>query len=501
MNAGHVASLRVDGIVLKRHDDNTMHRMHQLSWLWIPLFLAMGQVLTLGENPRPNLLVILADDCTRSDLRLYGGKNALTPHIDRLADDGLVFDHAYLTSAMCQPCRAELYTGLFPMRNGCAWNHSASRPGTMSLPHYLGPLGYRVGLAGKVHVTPPSSFPFESIGGFDSNCVRSPTQPHRLDEVTEFITRDPSQPFCLVVALVEPHVPWVMGDPSQYPPEKIHLPPHLADTIRTREDFSRYLAEITYMDSQVGALLDALEHASQENNTLVLFSSEQGAQFPGCKWTNWDAGLHTALLARWPGHIREGQRTSAIVHYADVLPTLIDLAGGEMESRALDGWSFTEVLSGRQKTHRSLSFGMHNNVPEGPPYPIRSVNNGRYHYIRNLLPDDIYIEKHLMGLRGNGKLNNPYWASWVWDATDNPQTYALVKRYTHRPAEELYDLTMDPHEMSNRIDDPSLQAIRQSLSDSLDQWMLEQSDPGVEQDTWRSLEASRVGEHRYGPPQ
>ena len=81
------------------------------------------------------------------------------------------------------------------MRNGCAWNHSASRPGTMSLPHYLGPLGYRVGLAGKVHVTPPSSFPFESIGGFDSNCVRSPTQPHRLDEVTRIHHSRPKPAF------------------------------------------------------------------------------------------------------------------------------------------------------------------------------------------------------------------------------------------------------------------------------------------------------------------
>jgi len=105
-----------------------------------------------------------------------------------------------------------------------------------------------------------------------------------------------------------------------------------------------------------------------------------------------------------------------------------------------------------------------------------------------------------MGLRGNGKLKNPYWASWVWDSADNPQIYALVKRYNHLLAEELYDLTMDPHEMSNRIDDPSLQAIRQSLRDSLDQSMLKQSDPGVEQGTWRSLEASRVGEHRFGPP-
>ena len=90
----------------------------------------------------------------------------------------------------------------------------------------------------------PSSFPFESIGGFDSNCVRSPTQPHRLDEALNHHSR-PKPAFCLVVALVRTHVPWVMGDPSQYPPEKIHLPPHLADTIRMREDFSRYLAEIT----------------------------------------------------------------------------------------------------------------------------------------------------------------------------------------------------------------------------------------------------------------
>ena len=71
----------------------------------------------------------------------------------------------------------------------------------------------------------------------------------------EFMARDRSRPFCLVVALVEPHVPWVMGDPSQYPPEQLKLPPYLPDTRRTRRDYSRYLAEITYMDSQVGDIL------------------------------------------------------------------------------------------------------------------------------------------------------------------------------------------------------------------------------------------------------
>jgi uncharacterized sulfatase len=94
-------------------------------------------------NPagRPNFLLILADDCTFNDLPLYGGENARTPHIDRLAAEGLTFDRAYLCSAMCQPCRAELFTGQFPMRNGCAWNHSASRPATESVPQHLGALG------------------------------------------------------------------------------------------------------------------------------------------------------------------------------------------------------------------------------------------------------------------------------------------------------------------------------------------------------------------------
>ena len=86
---------------------------------------------------------------------------------------------------------------------------------------HLGGLGYRVGLAGKVHVAPPKAFPFEKVDGFDPNCTRNPTQKHDLRGVREFFTRQEDQPFCLVVALVEPHVPWVMGDASAYPPEKI----------------------------------------------------------------------------------------------------------------------------------------------------------------------------------------------------------------------------------------------------------------------------------------
>ena len=252
---------------------------------------------------------------------------------------GLTFNRAYLAEAMCQPCRAELYSGQYPMRNGSAWNHSACRSDTTGMPQHLSALGYRVGLAGKTHIK-PKMYSLESVPGFDKSCVRDPTHPHELEGIEKFIKRDASQPFCLVVALVEPHIPWVMGDASKYPPAKLKLPPHIADTPSTRKHFSDYLAEITYMDGQVGQILEVLEASGKANETLVLFSSEQGSQFPGCKWTNWDTGLHTALIARWPDTTPVGKRTDALVQFADVLPTFVDAAGGKYPKSRYDGTSF-----------------------------------------------------------------------------------------------------------------------------------------------------------------
>ncbi|KAA5541422.1 sulfatase [Roseiconus nitratireducens] len=446
----------------------------------------------------PNILIVLADDCTHNDLPMYGGQNAKTPNLQQLASQGLTFNRAFLAEAMCQPCRAELYSGLYPMRNGCAWNHSASRADIESMPQHLGRLGYRVGLAGKVHVTPEKAFPFEYLDGFDKNCVRDPTQTCRLGPVTDFMSRS-GDPFCLVVALVEPHVPWVMGDASAYPPNRIQLPPNIADTPETRRAFGRYLAEITYMDAQVGQLLDQLESTGKANETLVMFSSEQGSQYPGNKWTNYNTGVHTALIARWPGVVEPGTRTDALVQYADVMPTLMEIAGHPPQAGTFDGSSFAAVLRGQADEHRKYVYGVHNNVPEGPPYPIRSITDGRYHYIRNLQNENLYIEKHLMGVKGDGKLNNKYWQTWVFDSFDNPDALRLIQRYQLRPEEELYDLQDDPYEMNNLAGSQSATAIQSELSAELDRWMKSQGDPGVEQDTVESLRASRRNEHRFGP--
>ncbi|MCB1226825.1 MAG: sulfatase-like hydrolase/transferase, partial [Verrucomicrobiales bacterium] len=88
------------------------------------LLAGLGLLTAPLVQAAPNFLIVLADDCTFSDLPVYGGENAKTPNLDRLASESLVFNRAYLSEAMCQPCRAELYSGQYPMRNGCAWNHS-----------------------------------------------------------------------------------------------------------------------------------------------------------------------------------------------------------------------------------------------------------------------------------------------------------------------------------------------------------------------------------------
>jgi N-sulfoglucosamine sulfohydrolase len=462
----------------------------------IPLVLALALLLpgrAAAVPAPPNILIILADDCTYSDLPINGGENAKTPNIDAFARQGTIFQRAYLGMAMCSPCRSEFYTGRLPVRNGCAWNHGTSRTGTLSMPQHLGALGYRVGLTGKGHIKPRSVYPFENVPGFDDNCVRNPTQAHDLAGVRSFMTRDATQRFCLVVALTEPHAPWVMGDASAYPPRKLKLPPYLADTPLTRQNFASYLAEITYMDGQVGELLRLVEQAGLTDDTLVLFSSEQGAQFPGNKWTNWDSGLHTSLVARLPGVVPAGRRTEALVQYADVMPTLIELAGGKPEAAKFDGTSFATVLRGTSERHREFVYGMHNNYPEGPPYPIRSIGDGNWRYIRNLTPERTYIEKHLMGRTEH----NPYWGTWIFTATENPKTLHLVERYLHRPAEELYHTAEDRFEMKNLAMDPAHTEMKARLAAELDRSLADQLDPGVPLDTPAAHAAADSGKPSF----
>jgi len=442
------------------------------------------------ENQFPNVLIIMADDATYNDLPLYGGVNVKTPNIDQLAREGLTFNKAFLSMSMCVPCRAALYTGLYPVRNGVCWNHAPARNGIRSIVNYLGNIGYRIGISGKIHASPREVFPFEIVEGIERDCV-SETAHYDDRELSEFISRDKKQAFCLVAALVVPHIPWTVGDPSHFVPGDLELPPYLADTPETRKQFTRYLAEIEVLDQQVGSLIKMLEESGQADRTMVIFTSEQGAQFPSCKWTNWNTGVHTGFVVRWPGMAEAGRHTDAMIQYVDVLPTLIEAAGGNPDEGGFDGSSFLAVIKGERDEHREFAYFMHNNIPEGPPYPIRSVTDGKYHYIRNLQAENLYIEKHVAARMPL----NPYWDSWMFQCWEDEHTLAMLQRYMIRPPEQLYLLDLDPNEIEDLADDPGHQHALQRLSDELDRWMKIQGDPGASIDTKNVWEEARKGNH------
>ncbi len=450
-----------------------------------------------AAGKRPNVLIIIADDCTYNDLPLYGGQNVKTPVIDSLASEGLTFNNAFLSIAMCNPCRTELYTGLYPARSGACWNHSSARPDTKSIVHHLGELGYRVGLTGKKHVNGKGGvFLMELVKGLELSCV---SQTARFDDagMKRFMGRNDSQPFCMIVGLVVPHSPWTVGRPENFDQAKLKLPPNIADTPETRSDFAKYLAEIEVLDEHVGRTLAALDETGHAGDTIVIFTSEQGSQFPGNKWTNWNTGIHTGFIVRWPGVVEGGGRTDAVIQYADVLPTLVDVAGGKHHPGEFDGSSFLPVLKGKTNKHRDYAYLMHNNIPEGPPYPIRAVTDGTYHYIRNLSPENLYIEKHVMG---EMKWHD-YWPTWLAKTGPsqkeslNEGALRLVNRFMRRPAEELYRIDQDTYEMNNLIEDDKLKKVKRRLSAELDRWMAQQGDPGASIDTEEQWRAAKKGEH------
>lgn len=424
---------------------------------------------------KPNFILLLGDDCTMYDIGCYGGQG-ITPSLDRMAAEGLKFEQAVGSAAICTPTRHCLYTGLSPIRNGGYKNHSSVTPGTRSIVHHLGDLGYRVGIAGKLHIKPKESFPFEEIAGFPENCVMQETPPHSMDGIREFVTRSDEQPYCLVITSVFPHAPHTEGDRSLYDASRLLLRPTWADTPRTREAYRSYLAELTELDRQAGDVMAMLQETGREDDTMFLFASEQGAQFPGEKWTLWDAGIRFGLIARWPGAIPAGQRTNATVQYEDILPTFLEMAGGHPGAE-FDGSSFVDVLARETDTHRKYAFSFHANDPEGPPYPIRSIRTSEYKLILNLGWESTYHEVHQ-----TIKKPDSIWWSWHVAAERDPHAAWAMMRHLHRPEVQFYDLRTDPYEAKNVAGDPQYAGIEAQMRTDLEAWMEAQGDPGAAAD-------------------
>ena len=454
------------------------------------MLLGYQQSMAASRSARPNIFMIFTDDTPQRDHGCYGNPHVRTPNIDRLAGEGMVFDNAYTPAPMCGPSRACLYTGLYPVRNGAHPNHASVKPNTKSMAHYMKAVGYRVIILGKQHIRPAEYFPFEEYD------VRL-----GLDGPGEDIRRilaDPGdKPLCILMNHFETHWPFSHKGGIKTDPAKVEVPPYLVDTPETRSLRAKYYSEIELVDRSVGRVLDLLKERNMEESTLTIYASDHGSHWPHEKWNLYDAGIKIPFIARWPGQIKPGSRTDALISLVDIIPTFIDVAGGDPEpvvagcgGEPLDGRSFLPVMLGKKTDHHDAVFGvMTYGVITG--YPMRAVRTRDYKYIWNIdshfaYPD--YWETNLPATQVEWGV----WKSWVRKSGTDPAAAKVVHKNLYRPPDELYDLRKDPHEMNNLAADPSRAELLEEMRQRLRGWMKEQGDAG---DSAYHMEADQKVKH------
>ena len=428
------------------------------------LTLALGAALAGAQL---DLVIFLSDDHGALDSAPYGAQEMRTPNLKRLASSGLLFERAFVNSPACAPSRATLLTGLYPVRHGAEPNHAKPLSELRKLPSYLQELGYEVVAFGKV-----SHYRYTQDYGFDYFAHDSFHEHAAIPAAIEFIERHTSdKPLCIFVGSNWPHVPWPLGQ-TAYAADAVLLPPTFVNTPETLAARARYYAAVENMDSELGRVYDAARSRFGDD-LFFLHTSDHGLQMPFGKWNLYDAGVRTPMIAVWPDVIEPGLRTDAMVQWMDILPTLVEVAGGN-PPRDIDGRSFASVLRGETDTHRSEVYTTHSGDRDFNVFPMRSVRTADWKYIRNLHPE-FQFATHIN--RGGLRSGRRYWPSWTEAARHDEEAMAIVERYRRRAAEELFHVANDKHEQHNLASDPRFSDQLAEMRALLDEWLEQTSDP------------------------
>lgn len=438
------------------------------------LVLAAGLLAAGPADDRPNILWILVDDMS-ADFSCYGGKRIETPHVDRLAREGVRFSRAFTTAPVCSPSRSAIITGMYQTSIGAHHHRSGRGVEKIRLPEGVEPLpvlfkraGYHTAIGGPIaqgKALAKTDYNFEwDRSMFDGN---------------DWAGRKPGQPFFMQVQLQggknrEGRV-WAERSRKELgsltSPEAVELPPYYPRDPLLLEDWARYLDAVRFTDKQVGAVVARLEAEGLLDSTVIIFLTDHGISHARGKQFLYDEGTHVPLVMRGP-RIERGKLRDDLVEHIDVAATSLALAGiaipKGMQGRDLfaAGYAPREaVFSARDRCDETVER-------------IRAVRTARWKYIRNFHPqrphlqpnrykDNKPIVRKLRELHEAGKL-------------DDLQVKLLFS--PTRPPEELYDLEADPREVRNLAGDAAHAKTLEDLRARLDRWMKETGDRGPESD-------------------
>ena len=411
----------------------------------------------VATKSRPNFVFLISDDQSYSGAGCNGNPEVHTPNIDRLASQGLRFEHCFAPSPSCSPSRSAILTGESPHETGTSRFRSPMPATQNTILEYLKPANYYTAAFKKVH----QGTAFWSRWDFKG--LHKPIR-------SFFEARPKGRPFYLHIGYHDPHRPYLPGEryPEKNPRSSIKVPAFLTDTPGVRKDIAHYYEAIERLDVKVGYLLKLLEEHDLAENTLVIFTSDQGMSFPGAKGTLYDPGLHVPLIARWPGKITPGRVSSDLVSLIDLAPTWLEAAGLPVP-KAMDGTSFLPLLLGRpfqprEAVYAERNFHTHLDL-------IRCVRTNRYKLIQNYLPEIPYLPLSDIA-------RSPSWRSIESLAHEQKLSPELYRHYfgRPRPQEEFYDLQSDPDELNNLAGNPKYKADLLHLQELLSRWMINTHD-------------------------
>lgn len=400
---------------------------------------------------RPNLLVIHSHDSGRS-LQPYGFA-VPTPHLQHLAERGVLFRQAFCAAPTCSPSRAALFTGQMP--HSCGMLGLVNRGFSLEHPerhlaNILRAAGYHTALTGVQHVVrEPSATGYDVVAGVGGRAAQV------VPATIELLRMPLPQPFFLDVGFSETHR--VFHEPSAAEDARYTRPPlPLPDTAETRTDMAAFAASARVLDSAVGAVLAALDAAGLAENTLVVSTTDHGVAFPGMKCNLTDHGIGVSLIMRGPGGFVGGQVVDAVVSQLDLFPTVCEVAGIAPPAW-LQGMSLLPLVHGEvNRLHDEIYAEVNYHAAYEPQ---RAVRTDRWKYIRRFL-----------------EWNHPV----LSNCDDGPSKALWVAHgWAERPIarEQLYDLVFDPVEAGNRVDDPALREVVEALRGQLDRWMAATDDP------------------------
>jgi arylsulfatase A-like enzyme len=426
--------------------------------------------------PRPNILFCIADDWGWPHAGAYGDPVVQTPTFDRLAREGVLFEHVYVMSPSCTPSRNSILTGQHHWR----LEEGANLWSTLDVKFPVYPLllenaGYFVGYWRKCWG--PGDL---KAGGYVGS---HPGGTHYPGGFEEFLSaRSGKTPFCFWLGSSDPHRPYKVGSgkSSGIDLNAIKVPGFYPDRPEIRSDIADYYFEVQRFDADCAQAISMLEKSGELDNTIIVMTGDHGMPFPRCKSNLYEMGVHVPLAIRWGNKIKPKRRLNDFVSFIDLAPTFLEAAGLKVPNE-MTGRSLMPLLrsakSGYLKKSRShVIFGKERHTPaQGIPemggYPCRGLRNRRFLYIRNFAPD-----RWPAGIPEGATHPIGRFA----DCDDGP-TKALLMKYQNHPdydtffalsfakrlPEELYDLDKDPDQLHNVAIDPDYEHIRKEMSTRL----------------------------------